>query len=206
MGLLALGQLRPRVLIEQLLQCSSRELGAHPFGTLVLVVAAPAESPDGFLETVERSIQFEPPVSLTSGNVLHTAEFPTVPVPGSESVEADQIELLAELADAPHAVLPLRAPEGSRLLTIGRSPTSDIPLPDPSVSTQHAALFLDGLSVQLRDEGSKNGTTLNGRLLEPGKLRWLQPMDRVTFGRVRAFVCDPAALRAVLRSDARTLF
>lgn len=194
------------MLIEQLMQSSSRDLTAQPFGTLLLVVAAPAESPDGFLETVERSISFDPPVSLSSGSVLHTAEFPTVPVPGGESIEADQIELLAELADAPHAVLPLRAGEMPRLMTIGRSPTSDVPLPDPSVSTQHASLFLDGLSVQLRDEGSKNGTTLNGRKLEVGKLRWLQPMDRLTFGRVRAFVCDPAALRAVLRSDVRSIF
>jgi hypothetical protein len=171
-----------------------------------MVVAAPEDAPLDFLEVVDGSIQKDAPASTQTGLLVHTGEFPTVPAPVEEAPEADQIELLAELAELPHAVWPLRSMGVLRVLSIGRSPVNDLVLPDPSVSGQHASLIIDGSQVQLRDDGSKNGTALNGSGLTAGKPRWLQPMDRITFGRVRAFVCDPAALRAVLRSGLRPLF
>jgi pSer/pThr/pTyr-binding forkhead associated (FHA) protein len=120
--------------------------------------------------------------------------------------EADQIELLSELASAPHCLVPLRAtrPDGSGFL-IGRSPAAEICLSDPSVSAEHARFYLDDEGAKMIDVGSKNGTTLNGRRVDPGEVPWLQPMDRLTFGRVQAFACDPRVLRGVLRQDLKTL-
>ncbi len=46
-------------------------------------------------------------------------------------------------------------------LTIGRAPESDIHLPDPSVSRQHALLYIDDEKAILEDVGSRNGTYVN---------------------------------------------
>jgi len=46
-------------------------------------------------------------------------------------------------------------------LTIGRAPESDIHLPDPSVSRQHALAYLKDEKAILEDMGSRNGTYVN---------------------------------------------
>jgi len=45
---------------------------------------------------------------------------------------------------------------------IGRAETSDLPLDDPLVSRQHAALLVTDEEVTLEDLGSRNGVTVNG--------------------------------------------
>src|SRR2546421_5791258 len=61
--------------------------------------------------------------------------------------------------------------------TIGRDPTNQIPLPNSSVSREHAEIVShpDGLTV--RDLGSRNGILVNG---VPRKKAVLQPGDKVT--------------------------
>jgi pSer/pThr/pTyr-binding forkhead associated (FHA) protein len=46
-------------------------------------------------------------------------------------------------------------------LTIGRAPESDIHLPDPSVSRQHALVYVEDEKAILEDMGSRNGTYVN---------------------------------------------
>ena len=46
-------------------------------------------------------------------------------------------------------------------LTIGRAPESDIHLPDPSVSRQHALVYIEDEKAILEDMGSRNGTYVN---------------------------------------------
>ncbi|MFD0260301.1 FHA domain-containing protein [Kitasatospora indigofera] len=55
-----------------------------------------------------------------------------------------------------------------REITVGRSSEADVPLDDPDVSRLHLALHLetDG-TVTVRDLGSTNGTTLDGRFISP---------------------------------------
>jgi|Deesub1362B_J571_1020462.scaffolds.fasta_scaffold03713_2 pSer/pThr/pTyr-binding forkhead associated (FHA) protein len=55
-------------------------------------------------------------------------------------------------------------------LTIGRRPTNDIYLSDPSVSRQHAEIVLEGGRAVVRDLGSHNGTFLNGERVEKAPL------------------------------------
>ena len=61
--------------------------------------------------------------------------------------------------------------------TIGRDPTNQIPLPNSSVSREHAEFLCrpDGLTV--RDLGSRNGILVNG---VPRKKAVLQPGDKLT--------------------------
>jgi DNA-binding NtrC family response regulator/pSer/pThr/pTyr-binding forkhead associated (FHA) protein len=69
-------------------------------------------------------------------------------------------------------------------LTLGRSPSCDVPLEDDQVSRRHAQLFLDGVAgqVRLRDLGSTNGTLLNGQRLALQEEAVLRPGDRMRVG------------------------
>ena len=47
--------------------------------------------------------------------------------------------------------------------TIGRGPENDVIITDPSVSTNHAEVIINGATGKLRDLGSTNGTRVGGR-------------------------------------------
>ena len=55
------------------------------------------------------------------------------------------------------------------LLVVGRAPTSDIAIFDPTISRRHAEVQIDESGVHVRDLGSSNGTFLNGNRLENGQ-------------------------------------
>lgn len=55
--------------------------------------------------------------------------------------------------------------EGNSIV-IGRSPSCDLVLPDPLLSRRHARLFRRGDLWYVEDLGSRNGTRLDGQLLE----------------------------------------
>lgn len=66
-------------------------------------------------------------------------------------------------------------------LVVGRAPTSDIPVIDPTISRRHAELDCRDGSVVVRDLGSSNGTFLNGSRIETATVAI---GDTVTFGKV----------------------
>jgi len=201
-SLIASGKIAPAELVDSLIQLAPAQMSDLPFGPLV--VRAPDDDDRGkFLERLVDCVMKDAPVPSEPGGYQATAEFPTMRIRGREPSEADQVELLAELAAAPHCIVPLRG--GKRTLTLGRAANSDIVLADPSISGQHARILLEDGGVRVADASSKNGTTMNGQRLSPEELPWLQPMDHLTFGRIEAYVCDPRALRGVLRQDLRTL-
>ena len=74
--------------------------------------------------------------------------------------------------------------ENQREATIGRAPTSDFVVSQATVSSDHARLFWNSNGMQLRDEHSTNGTTINGEKIAPGTLITLREGDKVSFGRV----------------------
>lgn len=82
----------------------------------------------------------------------------------------------------------LRRTDGTRsclLMTehlVGRGPQCALRLPAGYVSTQHALIRWDGFSWELLDRGSRNGTQLNGALLEPGRAYRLLKDAVLTFG------------------------
>ena len=65
-------------------------------------------------------------------------------------------------------------------ITIGRSPENDIQIPDKSLSRIHATITREENTFFITDSGSKNGTFLSGKKLEPGK-RYELPEGRPLF-------------------------
>lgn len=82
----------------------------------------------------------------------------------------------------------LRRTDGSRsclLMTehlVGRGLQCALRLSAGYVSTQHALVRWDGFAWELLDRGSRNGTQLNGALLEPGRAYRLMKDAVLTFG------------------------
>src|SRR5258708_30472857 len=66
-------------------------------------------------------------------------------------------------------------------MVVGRAPTSDIPVFDPTISRRHAEVeCIDG-GVRVRDLGSSNGTFLNGNRVDATPVA---TGDTITFGKV----------------------
>lgn len=189
--------------MESLIRVSPAQLDQLAFGPLVLVVRSPEDDDTGlFSKDLCGCALREAPLSKQRGAWITTGEFPTIPAGQREPSEADQIELFAELAAAPHCMVPLR---GGATITVGRNPSCDVILSDPSVSSHHAAFLIGDGGTRIVDTDSKNGTSVNGRRIYPDEQPWLQSMDRLNFGRIQAFVCEPRVMRAVLKQDLRSL-
>jgi hypothetical protein len=81
-----------------------------------------------------------------------------------------------------------------RRFTVGRSSKCDVPFGHPSVSKQHAYLDVDGKLLAVTDDGSRNGTKVNGEEIAAGRPAPVQLRDRVQFGSVQAMVLDAREL------------
>ncbi len=68
---------------------------------------------------------------------------------------------------------------------VGRAPSSDLVLDDPSVSRFHARLEVRGRRIDVRDLDSTNGTRLNGH---PVNYAPVEAGDTITFGGIEAAV------------------
>ena len=68
-------------------------------------------------------------------------------------------------------------------ITIGRGPDNTIVVNDPSISTHHAQLLLEGDTYRLKDLDSTNGTRVNGKPVTEAVLRF---DDRIRFGAAEA--------------------
>jgi len=199
---MSVGQLLPQDLIQRLLAIPAASLASSPLGSAWLLVKAPhaAGEPDlaeALLRSLERS-------ERSGEQVAATLEMLAIPRASRSPGDGDQIELIAQLGSVRHVAVPLVFRLDQRLL-LGRSESAQIRVVDPSVSGKHASFAWDDGAITVTDLGSKNGTKLSGVPLMPRASAWIQPMDRLQFGRVDAFVCDPRALRAVLLSEQRPL-
>jgi predicted component of type VI protein secretion system len=68
-------------------------------------------------------------------------------------------------------------------ITIGRGADNTIVVNDPSISTHHAQLLLEGDTYRLKDLDSTNGTRVNGKPVTETVLRL---EDRIRFGAAEA--------------------
>src|SRR5215510_10926676 len=66
-------------------------------------------------------------------------------------------------------------------LVVGRAPTSDIPVIDPTISRRHAEVDCTETGVTVRDLGSSNGTFVNGTRVDKSPV---STGDVLTFGKV----------------------
>ena len=67
-------------------------------------------------------------------------------------------------------------------VVVGRAPTSDFPIIDPTISRRHAQILRQDDRILVRDLGSSNGTYVNGERIESVELK---TGDIVTFGKVK---------------------
>lgn len=108
-----------------------------------------------------------------------------------------EVESLPELEPGTGMLVVVRGPNaGSRFLldrdrtSIGRHPESDIFLDDVTVSRRHAIVTRAEHAIALDDNGSLNGTYVNGERVEH---RDLATGDEVQIGRFKLlFIGDPA--------------
>ena len=84
--------------------------------------------------------------------------------------------------------------DGAPML-VGRAPTCDVPVFDPTVSRRHAELSLIAGGVKVTDLGSANGTFVNGEKITGD--RTARGGDVVTFGKVVFKLQDTAPPRVV---------
>ncbi len=92
---------------------------------------------------------------------------------------------------------------------VGRSPPCQLLLDRPQVSGVHAELVWDGSRWVVQDLGSRNGTFVDGRRLDPGERGSLTVGSEITFGtqEERFSVTDTAAPRLMARAtDGRVVF
>lgn len=74
----------------------------------------------------------------------------------------------------------------ARALTLGRSPSGDLVLPDERVSWQHATVWFESGVLWVKDLGSRNGTSVNGERLSGPRV--VADGDRLQIG--PAFTLD----------------
>jgi predicted component of type VI protein secretion system len=79
--------------------------------------------------------------------------------------------------------------------SVGRSAGSDIRIEDPSLSTTHARILVQGGKVVIRDAGSTNGTFINGAPVKQGEI---QPGQSLRLGWVEmTLMREPVAATLV---------
>jgi hypothetical protein len=90
---------------------------------------------------------------------------------------------------------------GTASITVGRSRTCQVKLDNESVSKFHAALICDRATGEyfVVDEGSRNGTSINGEPLAAGVRMPIWPGAYVSFGDAVFVFIDPPTLRKLSR-------
>lgn len=106
----------------------------------------------------EEAPEFSGLVTLTADETLDES---TVPI-AKEPPEGHMVVEVYPLAKKPGASFPDR-------ITIGRTANNDIAINDHSVSRLHAYLRVESGRWVVADAGSKNGSFLRGKPLEPRK-------------------------------------
>ncbi|HEY9180724.1 MAG TPA: FhaA domain-containing protein [Candidatus Baltobacteraceae bacterium] len=107
-------------------------------------------------------------------------------VPGAIEIEAADVQMPG--ASTRLTLRVIAGPNMDRVypvdeqMHVGRNPACDLVLSDPSVSRKHAALRFQEQRLVVSDEGSSNGTFVNGKRI---KERVLRVGDVVGFGKTQ---------------------
>jgi transcriptional regulator with GAF, ATPase, and Fis domain len=115
---------------------------------------------------------------------------PPPPPPHSaafQETRAPSFKLVVCTADSVRSVTLVRG----RTYTIGRDRTNDIIVAHDSVSRRHASVSVNR-EPELEDQGSRNGTRVNGRLAGTGERIALRPGTIIHIGPSTVFVLDEA--------------
>lgn len=86
-------------------------------------------------------------------------------------------------------------------MTVGRTDERDICIKDPTVSTLHCTLIRHGKLLSVRDEGSTNGTRINGEIIEPHMEHAVNNADVLQIGGIELlYDSDDKSVTTVMRT------
>lgn len=144
-------------------------------------------------------VKAPPAVSEDDAPDVETAFAPTM---STKRFKEARDKLLAQGGDAgsewPDLWVAWMVPRhaGGQVLTLGRAPAADVVIRHPSVSSLHLILVpLEDGGWQVCDQGSSNGTQLNGVQLPRGSFLKIQTGDVLGISKlVEATVLSPEAL------------
>ncbi len=95
----------------------------------------------------------------------------TAQQPTHEAPLPDDVSFVVSVIDGPDRGASFQLGPASPKAIVGTSPSADLKLGDRLVSRRHASFELAGPRLRLRDEGSTNGTFVNGVAVVEGLLR-----------------------------------
>ena len=124
----------------------------------------------------------KPPRPVVEQMAMRMGAQRTAYASSTASFEQSQVAMYLHFDGLQVATLP---PMGTQdLLTVGRLPSCDLVINDPSVSKQHAVLRWHGKAgtCTVEDLTSTNGTLLNGQRLEPRREAFVRDGYLLRFG------------------------
>ena len=120
------------------------------------VSARRPDVPPGLARVVDRCLEKDPANRFqTAGEFIRDLDLAMAGVDADASAGQYSARVYAGASAG------IAAPFGGDPVTIGRDPTNDLPIDDPTVSRQHAVIYSNGSVVALRDLQSSNGTYVN---------------------------------------------
>ena len=128
--------------------------------------------------------------------------------PGDELRLGSQASLNRSPHDLPEELPKLPLPANGSSLTVGRAPDNQLLLPWAQASRSHALIRAKGGQNWIMDQGSLNGTFLNGKKIPSHQWVVLQPGNTVQFGispQAAFAVAAPGQSRAALKTGLTTL-
>jgi DNA segregation ATPase FtsK/SpoIIIE, S-DNA-T family len=139
--------------------------------------------------------------AMPPGRSAAPARDPAMPALSTHSGVVDLVVNAGPQAGRRVSLLP-----GSYVL--GRDPTCDVILDDPSLSWRHLQMKVDLEAVQISDLGSRNGSAVEGRTLMGDVQLALDGGDQIEIGRSVITFCRaaPPILRAGAVRDGSTAF
>ena len=119
--------------------------------------------------------------------------------------EVDMAESESSSSDSlKHAIYPLVKNEYAsgpvNIFSIGRIDGNDMIMPDYAISKQHATIEIKRGNYIIRDGGSTNGTSVNGRRVDRKPVQ-IQDKDVVAFARYEFTFFFPESLHEMLKGD-----
>lgn len=115
-------------------------------------------------------------VYLLAADVAEDTSWTAITSPPGSLTDANSPELHTELVDRP-VLLRMDGVQAGEVISLtilpcimGRHPSCQVNIDDPSVSRRHARVFMQSGELWLQDLGSRNGTFIDGRRLESKQL------------------------------------
>ncbi len=107
------------------------------------------------------------------------------------SAQGEDVSARVRIENGSDAGRELAMKDVERTYVIGRAPNADLVLGDNDASRRHVELRRHGRHISVRDLGSKNGSALGGKKLEPNRdTHWL-PGAQLEIGTTALTLADP---------------